>query len=244
MQVSIRPPRETAGGTGATHSRYLSVPHLRTTRYPDTLRDVDAVAAPHAFVFADLVGFTALTAAHGDERGAEVATRFHTAVRDLVRREPRTAEVKTFGDGLMIRATDPARAIGLGVAIAEAVGGLGDVPPVRVGIHAGPAVHRDGDWYGTAVNVASRLCDAAEAGEVLVSEDAAAAAGRPHGIGFGTRRLHRLKHLDEPVAAVPAHPAPVLPPTPAAAPRGLDRLRSALLPLVPCIAGNRIQGAH
>jgi adenylate cyclase len=215
---------------------------LRTGWYPDTVGHVALAAFPHAFVFADLVGFTALTAAHGDERGAEIATRFHTAVRDLVRREAESAEVKTFGDGLMVRAADPAGAIGLGVAIAETVSGLGDVPPVRVGVHAGPAVHRDGDWYGTAVNVASRLCDAAGAGEVLVSEDAAAAAGTPRGVGFGARRMHRLKHLDEPVAALPAH---LLPATPARRPaRGLARLRAALLPLVPCPAGDRIQGAH
>ena len=219
---------------------------MRTDWYPDTVPNVEALAAPHAFVFADLVGFTALTAAHGDERGAEIATRFHTAVRDLVRRQARSAEVKTFGDGLMIRAADPAGAIGLGVAIAEAVHDLGDVPPVRVGVHAGPAVHRDGDWYGTAVNVASRLCDAADVGEVLVSEDAAAAAGAPRGVDFGPRRLHRLKHLDAPVAALPATAAPAAPAAGGAGsvPRGLARLRSALLPLIPCPAGDRVQGAH
>lgn len=204
---------------------------------------MEAAAVPHAFVFADLVGFTALTAAHGDERGAEIATRFHTAVRDLVRRQPRSAVVKTFGDGLMIRAADPAGAVGLGVAIAEAVQDLGGVPPVRVGVHAGPAVHRDGDWYGTAVNVASRLCDAAAAGEVLVSEDAATAAGSPRGVGWGPRRLHRLKHLDDPIAALPARAEPDVAVAPRT-PRALARLRAALLPLVPCPVGDRVQGVH
>lgn len=204
---------------------------------------MEVAVSPHAFVFADLVGFTALTAEHGDERGAEVATRFHTAVRHLLHHEAEPAELKTFGDGLLIRAADAERAIGLGVAIAETVGRLDDVPPVRVGVHTGPAVHRDGDWYGTTVNVASRLCDAADAGEVLVSEDAAVAAGRPTGVDFGTRRLHRLKHLDRPVPARPARPAP--PPVPAPRPStAIARLRARLLPLLPCPAGHHIQGAH
>lgn len=204
------------------------------------MRDVEAVTpTPHAFLFADLVGFTALTAAHGDERGAEVATRFHRAVRGLLPSEPAAAEVKSLGDGLMIRCDDPARAVRLGVAITETVEGLADVPPVRVGVHAGPAVHRDGDWYGTTVNVASRLCDVAAAGEVLVSDDAAAMAGAPHGIDFGDRRLHRLKHLDAPVSARPAQTAPA--PLPVAPPERRPQrwLRDLLCPI-----RHTIQGAH
>jgi len=47
-----------------------------------------------------------------------------------------------------------------------------------VGMHTGPAVHRAGDWYGTTVNLASRLCTAASGGEVLVSASTALAAAR------------------------------------------------------------------
>ncbi len=204
------------------------------------MRDVEAVTpTPHAFLFADLVGFTALTAAHGDERGADVATRFHRAVRGLLPAEPAAAELKSLGDGLMIRCEDPAGAVRLGVAITETVEALADVPPVRVGVHAGPAVHRDGDWYGTTVNVASRLCDAADAGEVLVSDQAVALAGAPHGIDFGDLRLHRLKHLDAPVPARPAQVAAA--PLPVARPeRRAQRWIRELL----CPFRHTIQGAH
>ncbi|MFA9270846.1 MAG: adenylate/guanylate cyclase domain-containing protein, partial [Baekduiaceae bacterium] len=181
---------------------------------------MDTATASHAFLFADLVGYTALTAAHGDERAADVATRFHTEVRRLLPAGAGPAEVKTLGDGLMIRLTDPVDAVRLGVAITEAVDDLTDVPAVRVGIHTGPAVHRNGDWYGTTVNVASRLCDAAADGEVLVSEDTAAAAGRPVGIAFGAPELHTLKNLDAPIPARPAQLA-----APAASP---PRARAAL----------------
>jgi class 3 adenylate cyclase len=78
-------------------------------------------------------------------------------------------------------------------------------------------VHRDGDWYGATVNVASRLCSAAGGGEVLVSDATAGAIGL-RDVRLGEPRLHWLKNVVEPVAARPAEPAPSL----------LARLRSRL----------------
>src|SRR2546423_10456578 len=75
------------------------------------------------------------------------------------------------------------------------------LPPVRVGVHTGPAVSRDGDWYGTTVNVAARLCSAAGGGEVLVSEATRSAGRLGSQIVLGERRLHWLKNLSRPIAA-------------------------------------------
>ncbi len=216
---------------------------MHTCWYSDTVTNVEAAIAPHAFVFADLVGYTALAAVHGDERAADVATRFHTAVRGLVHREA-DAEIKTLGDGVMLRVGDPGRAVRLGVEITAAVAALEDIPAVRVGIHTGPAVHRDGDWYGTTVNVASRLCDAADSGQVLVSDAAAVAAGPTPGVDFGAPELHRLKNLTAPIparAAQPAAPPPV--PRRTELRLALARLRERL-EARPCLAGQWMQGAH
>src|SRR5207245_3289332 len=108
---------------------------------------------------------------------------------------------KTIGDAMMIRCPDPRRGVELGLRISEQLGDDHDFPPVRVGLHTGSAVSRDGDWYGNAVNVASRLCSAAGGGEVLVSDATREAAGPPGHIEFGARRLHWLKNVPEPVAA-------------------------------------------
>jgi adenylate cyclase len=72
---------------------------------------------------------------------------------------------------------------------------------VRVGIHSGSAVTREGDWFGHGVNVAARLCSAAGGGEVLVSEAAWEAAGELPAVEVGERRLHWLKNVTEPVPA-------------------------------------------
>ena len=157
-------------------------------------------AGVHTFLFADLVGFTALAAAEGDDRAADIAIEFCERVRPLLD-DHQAEEIKAIGDALMLRCDDPAAGIRLGVAIVRDLERVEGFPPVRVGIHSGPAVSRAGDWYGTTVNIAARLCSAAAGGEVLASEATVEAGRKPRGVGFGERRLHWLKNVTEPIAA-------------------------------------------
>jgi adenylate cyclase len=163
----------------------------------------------HTFIFTDLVGFTTLTAERGDDHGADVALAFYARVRALLA-DHGAEEVKTIGDAMMLRCTDPGAAVELALRIVRSTGAPPALPPVRVGLHTGPAVCREGDWYGTTVNVAARLCSAAGGGEVLVSEDTRGAAERLcAAIELGERRLHWLKNLSRPIAARLATARPV-----------------------------------
>jgi adenylate cyclase len=155
---------------------------------------------PHTFLFADLVGFTALADAEGDDRAAAVAAALQDHVRRIAPRHDAEV-VKLMGDAAMLRCPRPAAAIEFGLELTRRVDSDGGLPPVRVGIHSGPAVLRDGDWYGRAVNVASRLCSVAAGGEVLVSEATLDCAPRLIAVEVGDRRLHWLKNVTEPVAA-------------------------------------------
>src|ERR687896_2747273 len=158
-------------------------------------------AERHTFLFSDLVGFTALTATEGDDRAAEVALALHGHVLELAAAY-RAETIKTIGDAVMLRCDDPGLAVELGLRIVEDLEAVPSFPPVRIGVHTGTAVHRNGDWYGGAVNVAARLCGAAGGGEVLVSEATCEAAGRRRKVALAPRRLHWLKNVTEPV---PAH---------------------------------------
>ena len=158
-------------------------------RYVTTVTPVSST-----FLFADLVGWTALVLERGDDHGAEVAIGFRRRAQALL--GPNGQEVKALGDGVMLRLDDPRCAIDIGLQLVEEAG-----VPARVGIHTGPAVERDGDWYGTTVNVAARLCGAAGGGQVLVSEATLLACGGGLPIAPGERRLHWLRNLREPVAA-------------------------------------------
>jgi adenylate cyclase len=159
-------------------------------------------AESHTFIFMDLVGYTALSAERGDDGAADVAFRFYDHVRGLLG-DHRAEEIKTIGDAMMVRGDDPQLAICLGIRVVDLLEASG-LPPVRVGVHTGSAVCRDGDWYGGGVNVAARLCSAAGGDEVLVSEATRTAAGRLRRVELGERRLHWLKNVPEPVTAWPA----------------------------------------
>ena len=179
--------------------------------------------AEHTFLFADLVGFTALTDTEGDDRAAEVALGLYERVRRLLP-QFEAEELKTLGDGVALRCEKPANGIELAVNIVEELDAVPSFPAVRVGVHTGPAVERDGDWYGRTVNVAARLCTAAGGGEALVSEHSRKSAGKLRNVEFAERRLHWLRNVTEPI---PAHVAS------ARAPRLTNRLaplREALKP--------------
>jgi adenylate cyclase len=151
------------------------------------------------FVFADLVGYTALTEARGSQAAARVAHEFQRAM-DALGRDHRAPRIKRLGDGVMILAPDPAAAIALAARAVCEVGTRPDLLPVRVGVHTGPAVRLGSDWYGSAVNIASRLASAAQPNEALVSSSTSAATYElPEQLG--ARRQFLLRGVERPVAA-------------------------------------------
>jgi adenylate cyclase len=152
------------------------------------------------FVFADLVGYTALTDERGDEAAARVAREFRRTMCALSR-EHGAWQVKSMGDGVMIWAPDAGRAIALAQRTVEVVGPREDLLPVRVGVHTGSAVMRGCDWYGAAVNVAARLASEAAPNGALVSSatrDAARDAGERL---LSARRELTLRGVARPVSA-------------------------------------------
>jgi adenylate cyclase len=122
----------------------------------------------HTFLFADLVGFTEFTARHGDDRAADLAVAFHERVCALAA-ELGCHVVKAIGDAVMVRSEDTAAAVRLAERILALAGERG-FPLARVGLDTGPAIERNGDWYGSTVNIASRVASAAGAGELLMTE--------------------------------------------------------------------------
>jgi adenylate cyclase len=154
------------------------------------------VLQAYTFLFADLVGFTRYTARHGDERGAELALSFHARVHALAAARG-CHVVKTIGDAVMVRSENSEAAFELARAIIALIGREG-FPSVRVGLDTGPAVERDGDWFGSTVNAASRVTAAAAAGEVLMTERTRAACAGLSRVALRERGVHAL-------AGLPAH---------------------------------------
>jgi adenylate cyclase len=84
--------------------------------------------------------------------------------------------VKWLGDGMMFYFPNPGQGVLASLDMMEALVDE-DLPPAHVGIHAGPVVFQEGDFFGRTVNVAARIAEYARAGEVLVSHEVVDAAG-------------------------------------------------------------------
>jgi adenylate cyclase len=150
------------------------------------------------FLFADLSGFTALTEVHGDEQAADLAAEFAAEVRGRVA-EYSAELVKTIGDAVMIRCEDTTQAVRLGLFIVRELGERHGSPSIRVGMDSGQAIERDGDWFGTTVNVAARVAGIAASGEVLLTEATRNGLGRGSEFEIHERGRRPLRNVAEPV---------------------------------------------
>jgi adenylate cyclase len=128
-----------------------------------------------AIAFADLAGYTRLTEEAGEEEAVDVVERFVEAVQETLPDDARV--IKTIGDEVMVAGADPAALVDWAVGFQVLHEGRRPLP--RIGIHAGLALYRDGDYYGRSVNLAARVGARAAGGEVLVTRPVVDAAG-PH----------------------------------------------------------------
>jgi class 3 adenylate cyclase len=125
-------------------------------------------------VFTDLEGSTSLLQSLGEAAFMVLLTEHDLIIRQaLVTWHGR--EVKHTGDGFMTSFDDVGAALRCAMAIQEgfearAAGGATPVLRVRVGIAAGEPVDHNDDLFGSTVTLARRICDAAEAGHILVSQ--------------------------------------------------------------------------
>jgi class 3 adenylate cyclase len=130
--------------------------HVQTERLP-------------AICFLDMTGYTRLTAERGDSAAAALAEQVGRVVaRTSVAHGGRP--VKWLGDGVMLYFPEAGPAVHAALGMVEGVAAAG-LPPAHVGLHSGPVLFQEGDYYGLTVNVASRIGEYARPGEVLVSQE-------------------------------------------------------------------------
>jgi adenylate cyclase len=150
-----------------------------------------------AIAFVDITGYSSLTEQRGDATAAELAGR----VARLVQREAAAhggRTIKWLGDGVMLFFPEADDAVGAALAIMTALEAEG-LPPAHAGIHTGPVLFQEGDYFGRTVNAASRIADHATRGQVVVS-DAVARAMAGGDVRFEPLGEVALRNLAEPMA--------------------------------------------
>lgn len=150
-----------------------------------------------AIAFVDLSGFTSMTEEEGDELAASLAGRLQNLAESAAHSH-RGRVVKLLGDGVMLRFDRPADAVQATLDVVEGAP-QADLPMAHAGIHAGPLIERDGDFYGHTVNLAARIAGHAGPGQVVVS-DAVADHESDGTIQFEPLESVSLKGVAHPVA--------------------------------------------
>jgi adenylate cyclase len=196
-------------------TEYLHTRYLRFFLEQDVVghMEADHEAASHlgqvpvTLCFIDLTGFTRYTEEEGDLEALDVVENFVETVEATMPTE--STLVKTIGDEVMVVSPEPGSLTEWAVALLER---FPQRPRPRVAIHYAKAVYRDGDYFGTHVNLAHRVVGRAQAGEVLVTDPVADSL---HGRGLSCEPIGEVNLKGFPLAtplyvvrpAVPeAHP--------------------------------------
>ena len=179
----------------AAMARFLGVPVDRAYRARTSAR-------PTVILFTDMEGSTATTARVGDDRAQEIVRTHNAIVREgLDGRGGRV--VKSTGDGVMAEFTSVSSAVHAAIDIQHALDDHNAENPdspirVRMGINAGEPLAEDDDLHGLVVSTASRICDQARAGEILVSNGVRELASGKQ-LEFADAGTFELKGLGEPL---------------------------------------------
>ncbi len=185
------------------HRRFLQraveqdvVGHMET----DLEGDGDLARTRVAIAFADLAGYTRFTEEYGEEEALSYVERFVDSVAETIPDDARV--VKTIGDAVMVIGIDVAAltdwAVGFQALWVER-------PRARIGVHSGPTLYRDGDYFGREVNLAARVVARARGGEVLVTDTVIDAVKGRTPVEFESVGVVKLKGFDEPRALCRAY---------------------------------------
>ena len=159
--------------------------------------------------FVDLVGFTPYTEDVGHDELAGFVESFEARANDVVAGLGGRV-VKHIGDEVMFVDADPTNACEIALRLVHAFGGEAGVSP-HAGVGYGPLVARGGDYYGSVVNLASRIADLAVPGEVLVTESVEQEASEAASFAFEPAGRRMLKGFAVPIplwSVTRSRPAP------------------------------------
>ena len=142
------------------------------------------------FSFVDMCGFTRMNDTLGDDEALQVLATFRSVVRGLSP-DHGTRVGKWLGDGCMFVSTEVRPIVAGMLDLTAELENADIVLPLRTGIAAGPVILFEGDdFIGMAINLASRLCDAAAPGEILASAEVASVVADEFGaVPLGVRSI-------------------------------------------------------
>ena len=148
-------------------------------------------------LFTDIADSTSLTERLGDAAFRDASRQLDGSLRKaIVEAGGSAVEGKLLGDGVMAIFPSARQAIDAALACV----GAAEAAQLRlhIGLHAGDVIREDGNVYGGAVNIASRICGASAPGEILVSDIVRGLARTSSDVTFEDRGEHEMKGVADP----------------------------------------------
>ncbi len=152
-------------------ARFLGLPGFDEEAEQETVR----LGGFATILFTDMEGSTTLADRLGDAAAQEVRRAHNEIVRGALAANA-GSEIKHTGDGIMASFTTASSALDSAIAIQRGVaeynvGAHGRAPlGVYVGLNAGEPIAEEGDLFGTSINLAARICDHAQAGQIVAAD--------------------------------------------------------------------------
>src|ERR1700728_483428 len=164
----------------------------------------DRTTGTVTLLFTDQVGSTETLQRLGDEEGERLRRAHFGLLREAAGLHG-GEEVKNLGDGLMVAFVSAVDALACAITMQQAVDrarSTGELAfAVRVGLNVGEPIRDEGDYFGTPVVIAKRLCDAGAPGQILASQLVRALIGTRGGVAYRTLGAVALKGVADPVPA-------------------------------------------
>jgi class 3 adenylate cyclase len=182
---------------GAVNDTALGTESSKANQVPEKTASAPAIPQGVAILmFTDIAGFTSYVEKNGDEAGHSMLKLHNHIIRTSVKNNG-GIEIKNLGDGFMLCFVSAKKALQCAADIQEQLREAEYQLQVRVGIHAGEPIHEDKDLTGQTVNLAARVMDQANGGQIFVTEVIRNLAGNLSGFQYADQGERRLPGLSE-----------------------------------------------
>ena len=158
----------------------------------------DTKEIQRVFLIADLSGYTALTEAHGSISAAQIVKRYIEMVQEILDKD--TQLVERVGDEVIIVGNNAAHIIQIALKLKTKVEKELNFPNVHIGIHSGYVLEQDGNYFGSAINITSRVASYARAGQILCTDAAFESVKDKQAIHYQQLGKVHFKNVVEPIS--------------------------------------------
>ncbi len=148
-----------------------------------------------AILIADLSGYTALTETHGSETAADMIDKFLYIVEDCLASD--TQLHQHVGDEVMIVSTSPDQLMSTAVMIIQNCSNENHFLQVHGGLHYGKVLKRNDHYFGSPINLTSRIASKANKGTFWCSSGFINKLSDPVAFSFSPKGKHSFKNVSE-----------------------------------------------